>query len=670
MLRWVIVIKDVSGKHFEGFQARTAHEGDEGRDIALHQRGSDVASAGFVGPRNKNKTQKYKIMENPFFHSKQSGKCRVGFALILAVALGSWVAPELHAQVVVVPNALATNDGNGSSTSTAGFASVRWLHIHDASEFGALSGPSFLTQFAYRPDRILGQSGPRSWNLRIFASTTRRSVDELSTTFAENLGTNNTLVFDGTVNVTTGNLPGPGNTRQFDYVVPFTTPFLYDPAAGNLVLDLQIVGNGSALTFDTVLSVDPAIGRIFSFSSSTATTGTIWADNLVTQFTFKAPPEVLGTWTRKADMITGRSGHASSVVNGKIYVFGGAPNGSGTSSISAAEVYDPVTNTNTALDDMTSSRAWAACAAVNGKIYLFGGDPAFLSNPLQTVEEYDPAGNTWTEKANMPTARSSSAAVAIEGKIYVIGGLTTWGSAVAEVEAYDPATNSWETKAPLPAPRGLLCAAVVDGKIYAIGSSLPPSGPWSRTVEMYDPKTNVWSQRASMPSARGALACAAVNGRIYVMGGVNSGTVSAANEEYDPRTDTWVKRAPIQMSATGGQTGLGAPSVREVNGRLYAMGGGRVFGGISERLVLEYTPPNLTPEARLSVQSVIREGKTHVRLEWPSHAEYFDLLQSHKDLHPTGWTDVERLSGTGETFIREFPAVGPAGFFRLQRERK
>ena len=607
-------------------------------------------------------------MENPFFHSKQSGKRRVGFALILAVALGSWVTPKLRAQVVVVPNSLATDDGNGFGTSTTGPASVRWLHIHDASEFGTLSGPSFLTQFAYRPDTIPGQSGPRSLTLRIYASTTSRTVAGISTTFAENPGTNNTLVFDGKVNVTTGNLPGPGNTRQFDYVFPFTTPFLYNPAAGNLALDLQIEANGSALTFDTVLG-DPAIGRVFGGSSSTATTGYIRASH-VTQFTFKAPSEVLGTWTRKADMITGRSGHASSVVNGKIYVFGGAPNGSGTSSISAAEVYDPVTNTNTALDDMTSSRAWAACAAVNGKIYLFGGDPAFLSNPLQTVEEYDPAGNTWTGKANMPTARSCSAAVVIGGKIYVIGGLTTWGSAVAEVEAYDPATNSWETKAPLPEPRGFLCAAVVDGKIYAIGSSLPPSGPWSRTVEMYDPKTNVWSQRASMPSARGALDCAAVNGRIYVMGGRNGETIYAANEEYDPRTDTWVKRAPIQMAATGGPTGLVALTVREVNGRLYAMGGQRSFGGISERLVLEYTPPNLTPEARLSVQSVIREGKTHVRLEWTSHAEYFDLLQSHKDLHPTGWTDVERLSGTGGTFVREFPAVGPAGFFRLQRERK
>src|SRR5688572_21506935 len=80
----------------------------------------------------------------------------VGFAFLLAVFLGLCVTTELRAQVIVVPNALATNDGNGSSTSTAGPASVRWLHIHDASQFGALSGPSFLTQFAYRPDEIIG----------------------------------------------------------------------------------------------------------------------------------------------------------------------------------------------------------------------------------------------------------------------------------------------------------------------------------------------------------------------------------------------------------------------------------------------------------------------------------------------------------------------------------
>ena len=109
----------------------------------------------------------------------------VGFAFILAVFLGLCVTNELRAQVIVVPNALATNDGNSFNTSPDGPGSVREMQIYDASQFGALSGPSFLTQFAYRPDTIPGPSGPRTVTLRIFASTTSRSVAGLSTTFAE-----------------------------------------------------------------------------------------------------------------------------------------------------------------------------------------------------------------------------------------------------------------------------------------------------------------------------------------------------------------------------------------------------------------------------------------------------------------------------------------------------
>jgi hypothetical protein len=222
---------------------------------------------------------------SPAISQKETKRTKVrgvGFAFILAVFLGLCVTNELRAQVIVVPNALATNDGNGSGTTPSGPTSVREQQIYGASQFGALSGPSFLTKFAFRPDRILGQSGPRTFTLRVYASTTSRSV-------AGNLGTNNTLVFDGTVNVTTANLPGPGNTRQFDYVFPFTTPFLYDPAAGNLVLSLQFEGSGSAVTFDTV-SGDPAIGEVFNSSSSTATTGSPLPTPKPTQFTFEPPP--------------------------------------------------------------------------------------------------------------------------------------------------------------------------------------------------------------------------------------------------------------------------------------------------------------------------------------------------------------------------------------------
>ena len=163
------------------------------------------------------------------------------------------------------------------------------MQIYDASQFGTLSGPSFLAQFAYRPDTIPGPSGPRTVTLRIFASTTSRSVAGLSTTFADNLGTNNVLVFDGTLTWNTANLPGPGNTRQFDVVFPLTTPFLYDPAAGNLLLGIQFNANGSSIRIDSVTG-NSTLGEVVNVSDSNGTTGSPLSSLKVTQFTFEPPP--------------------------------------------------------------------------------------------------------------------------------------------------------------------------------------------------------------------------------------------------------------------------------------------------------------------------------------------------------------------------------------------
>ncbi len=223
--------------------------------------------------------------------TKRTHGHRDGFAFLLAAFLGSCATPELRAQVIVVPNSLATDDGNSSNTSPSGPGSVREMQSYDASQFGALSGPSFLTQFAYRPDTIPGPSGPRTVTMRIFASTTSRAATGLSSTFADNLGADNVLVFDGTLTWTHVNLPGPGNTRQFDVVFPLTTPFLYDPAAGNLLLDIQFTADGSSIRFDSVLG-DSTLGEIINFTSSTGTTGQTLSSPKPTQFTFEPPPLV------------------------------------------------------------------------------------------------------------------------------------------------------------------------------------------------------------------------------------------------------------------------------------------------------------------------------------------------------------------------------------------
>lgn len=89
--------------------------------------------------------------------------------------------------------------------------------------------------------------------MQVYASTTPRAVAEMTTQFSENIGIDRTLVLDGTLTLSSANLPGPGDTRQSDYAYPFTTPFLYDPAAGNLVLELVIShATGPSMRFDSV----------------------------------------------------------------------------------------------------------------------------------------------------------------------------------------------------------------------------------------------------------------------------------------------------------------------------------------------------------------------------------------------------------------------------------
>jgi hypothetical protein len=206
---------------------------------------------------------------------------------MLLCALG--IASQAAAATIVVPNALATTDGN--FFHDGGPVPVRVMQIHDAAQFLALHAPFYITQLAFRPDAAGGPTGPRSLTLDLYASTSSRSVAGLSNLFAENIGPDNALVFSGTQTWSTANLPGPGNARQFDILRPLTTPFLYDPRDGNLVLDFRISGGGGSLIRRDAASGDPTVNFVASPGSATATTGNVLGFGFVTQFTVEPVPE-------------------------------------------------------------------------------------------------------------------------------------------------------------------------------------------------------------------------------------------------------------------------------------------------------------------------------------------------------------------------------------------
>jgi len=115
--------------------------------------------------------------------------------------------------------------------------------------------------------------------------------------------------------------------------------------------------------------------------------------------------------------------------------------------------------------DMPTPRTSLSCSApvVNGEIYVIGGALNFWT-AFPTVEIYDPATDKWMEKADMPTARRALSTSEVNGKIYAIGGSTAGNVVLSTVEEYTP--EGWPFAV---SPQGKLAATWGEIKQSSLG---------------------------------------------------------------------------------------------------------------------------------------------------------------------------------------------------------
>jgi len=216
--------------------------------------------------------------------------------LALTAGLATTTGPA-RAGVIVVPNAQTAtegNDDNGYPFNIANFGlnSQRYQQVYNASDFLAAfgGGPKLITQIAFRPNPDVGSSFSSTLpNVQIDLSTTSKTADGLSTTFAANVGADDTVVHSGPLSLSsafTGPASGP---KDFDIVISLTTPFLYDPTKGNLLLDVRNFGGGFTTQFDAEQFTGDAISRVFTNDANGVNDATGSPDTvgLVTQFTFQ-----------------------------------------------------------------------------------------------------------------------------------------------------------------------------------------------------------------------------------------------------------------------------------------------------------------------------------------------------------------------------------------------
>jgi len=199
------------------------------------------------------------------------------------------MALPVPAATLVLPNSGAGAVGNDSSGSLAGqIASLEFQEIWDMSQFP--SGNLLITGLAYRLKPNSGALNSTVTSASLYLSTTSFTPTTMTSTFATNRGADFTKVDSVTGTLwsspgCTGSAPCP-----FDIVFNFTTPFLYNPANGDLLIEQQLTGfnaTGTGQLDAQNYTVNPLVGEIVA--SPAGATGAFDFSGNVTQLTFTIP---------------------------------------------------------------------------------------------------------------------------------------------------------------------------------------------------------------------------------------------------------------------------------------------------------------------------------------------------------------------------------------------
>lgn len=334
-----------------------------------------------------------------------------------------------------------------------------------------------------------------------------------------------------------------------------------------------VVGSSMGVTFVPTVPLQPATAyQLVLNDRITDLAGDHLEGSTDFEFTTASSPPAGGPspWTARTPAPADRYNAASAVVDGILYVIGGADEMTGV--VGTVEAYDPATDSWTTRATMPTRREGLALGVVNGIIYAVGGaNNGFGWSTLPTVEAYDPAADTWSARASLPTARRALGVGVAGGTLYAVGGEAgAFGTlhALGTVEAYDPATDTWVSRAAMPTARADLGVAVVNGQIYAAGGrgSVARSDV-VRTMEVYDPGRNTWTVGAPMVVARSRPAMGVINNMLYAVGGFSGGGAAtlASSEAYDVATSAWQAGPPLP-DAEGWWNGAGV-----VSGVLFAV---------------------------------------------------------------------------------------------------
>jgi PEP-CTERM motif len=228
--------------------------------------------------------------------------------LATAIALAGAIAAPTAARAVaiVAPNGYEAVDGDTGNlfpffATSVTNDSMRYQQVYDASEFATIApGGGMITEIAFRAHSESPPFAGALASVQIDLSTTAAVADGLSTVFADNIGSDVTTVFGPAPFAISSRQPAnfTSTAKPFEIVFPLLTPFFYDPALGNLLLELRIPVQAAqpvlaTTAFDGTISGSDATSRVYSYSNGvdSPTADQIDTYGLITRFTATPVPE-------------------------------------------------------------------------------------------------------------------------------------------------------------------------------------------------------------------------------------------------------------------------------------------------------------------------------------------------------------------------------------------
>lgn len=242
-----------------------------------------------------------------------------------------------------------------------------------------------------------------------------------------------------------------------------------------------------------------------------------------------------------------RLGAAATLRSGQVLIVGGYNDGI---FLSSAELFNPTTDTFTKLNgagqSLTEARENTIAATLpSGHVLIAGGwnsgecESHCVESSVATAELFNPRTETFSALASEPTERRWGAVAAAlpDGEVLIAGGHHN-GRKAGTAELFDPATDTFRkltgaSHSPTEGRGNAIAATLPSGEVLIAGGY--GSGEDLRSAELFNPATEVFTRLAAGASLTeprtAAVAATLPSGNVLIAGGEHTlgpGTLSSA----------------------------------------------------------------------------------------------------------------------------------------------